>query len=295
MRAISLLTTILLVISSCALNKTFLHPWDLNKDDKLSAYVPKVDDTLTLGFNDDLTTRITNSKGEDADLSYTIETIFFENRSGDSLHAWFIEPKEDYNGTTIYFLHGNAANLAYQVLFATPFVEAGYQVFIFDYSGFGFSQGEATRKAVKNDATDGLNYLLSRKDIEYDHLLIYGQSLGGHLSVVIANENQDKIDGLITEGAFSSHSDIAADVVPILGRIFTREMYSAEKNIVDFKKPILIIHSTEDERIPYEQGKRLYELANEPKELYTIDQRHIRGPLFYADSITAKMARMVQN
>lgn len=292
MRTISLLTLIL-IVSSCALNKTFLHPWDLTVDDTLSAYVKEADDTLTLGFNPDRTVIINNSKGEEADLSYTIETIFFENRSGDSLHAWFMEPKENYNGTTIYFLHGNAANLAYQVLFASPFVNAGYQVFIFDYSGFGFSQGEATRKAVKNDATDGLNYLMSREDIKYDHLLIYGQSLGGHLSVVIANENQDKIDGLVTEGAFSSHSDIAAASVPVLGRIFTREMYSAEKNIVHFKKPILIIHSTEDERIPYEQGERLYELANEPKELYTIDKEHIRGPWYYADSITAKMARMV--
>lgn len=270
-----------------------MYPWDLHEEDTVSAYVPEAEDTLTLGFNKDLSPKITDSKGELADLSYSIETIFFENRSGDSLYAWFMEPKENYNGTTIYFLHGNAANLAYQILFAAPFVSAGYQVFIFDYSGFGFSQGEATRKAVKNDATDGLNYLLAREDIKHDHLLIYGQSLGGHLSIVIANENQDKIDGLVTEGAFSSHKDISASVVPVLGRIFTREMYSAEKNIVDFKKPILIIHSTEDERIPFDQGERLYELANEPKEFYVIDQKHIRGPLFYADSITAKMARMV--
>ena len=67
-------------------------------------------------------------------------------------------------------------------------MNAGYQVFILDYSGFGFSQGEATRKAVKNDATDGFNYLLSREDIKYDHLLIYGQSLGGHLSVVALDQ-----------------------------------------------------------------------------------------------------------
>ncbi len=293
MRFISLFTIVFIIVSSCALNKKFLHPIILHQEDRLSAYVPEAEDTLTLSFNENLSTKITDPKGEIADLPYSIETVFFQNRSGDSLHAWFIEPNENYNGTTIYFLHGNAANLAYQILFATPFVKAGYQVFIFDYSGFGFSQGEATRKAVKNDATDGLNYLLAREDIKYDHLLIYGQSLGGHLSVVIANENQAKIDGLVTEGAFSSHSDIAANSVPILGRIFTREMYSAEKNIVDFKKPILIIHSTEDKRIPFEHGERLYELANEPKEFYVIDKKHIRGPLYYADSITAKMARMV--
>lgn len=295
MRLIGLFSILFLIISSCVLNKTFLHPIVLEPGDQLSAYIPEADDTLTLSFNKDLTANVTNSAGETPDLPYSIETILFPNRSGDTLHGWFIEPDENYNGTTIYFLHGNAANIAYQYLFATPFVNAGYQVFIFDYSGFGFSQGEATRKAVKNDATDGLNYLLAREDIEYDHLLIYGQSLGGHLSVVIANENQDKIDGLVTEGAFSSHKDISASVVPFLGRIFTREMYSAEKNIVDFKKPILIIHSIEDTRIPFDQGERLYELANEPKEFYQIDKKHIRGPLYYADSITAKMARMVGN
>ena len=295
MHRFALLSLVAFLVASCSLNKTFLHPFPLKIDDSLSAFVPEANDTLTLSFNADSSARIVNSLGETPDLPYTLETVFFENRSGHNLNGWLFTPSENYNGTIIYFLHGNAANIAYQYLFATPFVNAGYQVFIFDYSGFGFSEGKATRKAVYQDATDGLNYLISREDIHYDHLLIYGQSLGGHLSVVIANENQDKIDGLVTEGAFSSHKDIAAESVPFLGRIFTREMYSAEKNIGDFKKPILIIHSTEDARIPFSHGERLIELANEPKEMYIIDKEHIRGPLFYADSITAKMARMVGN
>ena len=293
MRIISILVLLILIISSCTPNSAFLHPTVLNRGDSFSAYVPEANDTLTLSFKNDYSTNIVNSEGETPDLPYSIETWRFPNRSGDSLHGWFFKPDENYNGTTIYFLHGNALNISYQYLFATPFVKAGFQVFIFDYSGFGFSQGKATRKAVKNDATDAFNYMLSRKDIEHEHLLIYGQSLGGHLSVVIANENQDKIDGLVTEGAFSSHSDIAASVVPVIGRILTIEKYSAEKNIVDFKKPILIIHSTEDERIPFEHGERLFELANEPKEFYVIDKQHIRGPIYYGDSISAKMARMV--
>ena len=286
---------ITIAVASCSLNKTFLHPLPLKLEDSLSAFVPEANDTLTLSFNPDSSARVVNSLGQTPDLPYALENIFFKNRKGDKLNAWLFTPTENYNGTTIYFLHGNAANIAYQYLLATPFVKAGYQVFIFDYSGFGFSEGKATRKAVYQDATDGLNYLMSSDAIKYDHLLIYGQSLGGHLSVVIANENQDKIDGLVTEGAFSSHKDIAAESVPFLGRIFTREMYSAEKNIRNFKKPILIIHSTEDTRIPFSHGERLIELANEPKELFVIDKEHIRGPLYYADSITAKMGRMVGN
>jgi alpha-beta hydrolase superfamily lysophospholipase len=236
---------------------------------------------------------ILDSKGALPALPYSIENIFFPNTKGDTLNAWLFRPTENYNGQTIYFLHGNAGHLVYQYTFVTPFVKAGYQVFIQDYSGFGFSGGKSTRKNVYQDGQDALDYLLGRSDVNYDKLLIYGQSLGGHLACVIANDNQDKIDGLVIEGAFSSHKDIAANSVPVLGRIFAREMYSAEKSLPNFHKPLLIIHSTEDTRIPYSHGERLYEVANEPKELYTIKEKHIRGPIYYADSLVAKMKRLV--
>ena len=175
-----------------------------------------------------------------------------------------------------------------------PFVKKGFQVFMIDYSGFGFSQGKSKRKYVLTDSKDGLDYLLSRNDIKYDKLIMYGQSLGGHLAAVSGTQNQDKIDGLVLEGAFSSHKDAANDRVPFLSRLFVREMYSAEKNIKHYKKPLLIIHSTEDTTIPYRHGERLLELANEPKELYTIDGRHVYGPLLYGDSIAQKLVELVQ-
>ena len=113
-------------------------------------------------------------------------------------------------------------------------------------------------------------------------------------AIHILEQNQDKIDGLVLEGAFSSHKDAANDRVPFLSRLFVREMYSAEKNIKHYKKPLLIIHSTEDTTIPYRHGERLLELANEPKELYTIDGRHVYGPLLYGDSIAQKLVELVQ-
>jgi alpha-beta hydrolase superfamily lysophospholipase len=283
-----------IVLTSCSLNKIFLHPYVLHTTDDFSTYVEEVDDTLTMTFSENCVPIVVNSKGKTPNLSYSLENIFFPNSKGDSLNAWLFTPKENFNGQTIYFLHGNAGHLVYQFNFATPFVNAGYQVFIQDYSGFGFSGGKATRKNVYQDGQDGFDYLLSREDVKYDKLLIYGQSLGGHLASVIATDNQDKIDALVIEGAFSSHKDIAAGSVPVLGRIFTREIYSAEKSLPNFHKPILIIHSTEDTRIPYSHGERLLEVANEPKELYTIKEKHIRGPIYYADSIVAKMKRLVE-
>lgn len=292
MRIILVLTAVTL-LSSCALNGIFLHPYKLHQEDKFSQFVAEKNDTLTLSFIEETQPVIHTSKGEGIQLNYSITSLFYLNSAGNNINAWLLKPHDYYNGTTIYFLHGNAGHLVYQYAFVTPFVKAGYQVFMIDYSGFGFSEGKATRKAVFQDAADGLDFLIHHPTIQFDKLLMYGQSLGGHLATVIANENQDKIDGLIIEGAFSSHKDIAAESVPLLGRIFTKEIYSAEKNISEYKKPLLIIHSTEDETIPFSHGESLFSLANEPKEFYVIDQPHIQGPLFYSDSIVAKMNRML--
>ena len=288
---VSLLT---LFVSSCAFNKIFLHPFPLTRTDTYSEYVEEFEDTLTLSFQEDYSPVIKQSNNEIADLPYRINNHFFENSNGDSLNAWLIQPKENYNGTTIYFLHGNAGNIVYNYGLMEPFMKNGFQVFMIDYSGFGFSQGKSKRNSVLRDGQEGLDYLLSRKDIHYHKLLIYGQSLGGHLAAVVGTKNQSVIDGLIVEGAFSSHKDIANDRVPVLSRIFVREMYSAEKSIRNYKKDLLIIHSTEDKTIPYKHGERLYEVANEPKSLYTIDGRHVFGPLLYGDSIMLKMKEMVE-
>lgn len=292
-RSLFLLVLIAIILSSCALNKIFLVPTKLDESVTYSRYVEKYADTLTLSFNADRSPAITDSKDQLVDLPFTIESIFFKNRNEYKIHSWFMKPKENYNGVTIYFLHGNAGNMAYQYGLAIPFVERGYQVLMIDYSGFGFSEGKATRKNVLIDANDGLKFLLANQEIRFEKLLIYGQSLGGHLAAVVANQNQESIDGVIIEGAFSSHSDIANETVPLLGHIFTREMYSAEKNIPFFKKPVLIIHSTEDARIPFDHGETLFEAAKEPKSFYSIEKPHVRGPLFYADSIVARMEKMV--
>ena len=76
-----------------------------------------------------------------------------------------------------------------------------------------------------------MDYLINHPEIERKSITIYGQSLGGHLSILVANKYQNKIDGVVAEGAFSSHSSVAGNRVPILGNIFVRELYSAKKTI----------------------------------------------------------------
>jgi pimeloyl-ACP methyl ester carboxylesterase len=277
-------------LNSCALDKLFLHPFDLNENSQMTVYSKEYSDTISIEFNRSQPL-FYHSNGEIVNLKYNIESSFIENSNGDSLNTWLISPKENFNGKLIYFLHGNAGNILYQFTLATPFVERGYKVFMIDYSEFGFSEGEATRKNVLQDGFDGMDYLINHPEIERKSITIYGQSLGGHLSILVANKYQNKIDGVVAEGAFSSHSSVAGNRVPILGNIFVRELYSAKKTISNIKKPILIIHSTEDKTVKYKHGKKLYKKANSPKEFYTIDKPHVLGPLYFADSITYKMSQ----
>lgn len=281
------------ILTSCSFNKTFLHPTKLpaNLERKVMEF-PK--DTVLVTFSGD-THQPTFIKNENdtVKFDYTIESVVFESANGNKLNGWLLKPKDIVPTITLVHFHGNSGFLVYQFQAITPLIKYGFQIFLFDYSGFGFSEGKATRKNVIIDANSALDYVKSRPDINNTKLIIYGQSLGGHLSAVVAEQRQADIDGLVMEGAFSSHKDIAAKFAGFIGRMFVSEKYCAFKSIRNFTKPVLIIHSTEDQVIPFEMGHKLFENANEPKEFYEIKECHICGPSFYADSISQKIKNMI--
>ena len=292
-----LFTSIILssIISSCSFNKLYLIPRELTTESTFKDYDALKDDSVTLSFTKPGEPLFLYSDSSEVAYNYSIENLFFTNANNDSIHAWMMTPKGYVNSTTLLFLHGNAGNIVYQYQLAYPFVKRGYQVLLIDYSGFGFSQGKATRANVRLDADAAIEYLTKRSDQKDKKLLLYGQSLGGHLAASVASDHESSIDGLVIEGAFSSHKDIAALGFGFLGRWLTKEGYSAKEVIGDFNKPVLIIHSNEDRRIPFSQGQLLYEAATEPKAFYEIDQCHICGPLHYADEIVHRMEQLFQD
>jgi len=278
---------------SCSLNKMFLQP------DKLPANAKQ----LTLKTDKD-TTHIEISPGNFqpsflkggkviSNPDYTIESVVFESPNGNKLNGWLLKPPTKPTVTLLHF-HGNAGFLFSQYQAMTPLMKYGYQIFVFDYSGFGFSEGDATRRNVLQDGNAALTYIKSREDIRDTKIVIYGQSLGGNLATVVASERQNEIDGLVIEGAFSSHKDIAANQAWIFGRLLVKELYSAKKSIAKYKKTLLIIHSKDDDIIPIRMSQDLFDRANSPKELYKIDGCHICGTDNYAKQISDKIENMLQ-
>ncbi|GAB5416200.1 MAG: hypothetical protein Crog4KO_12160 [Crocinitomicaceae bacterium] len=285
------LISLVFIVGACAFNKIYLFPFELTEDSTFTQYDAEINDTLRLRFNEtaDPEFYVTD---EQYDPGYEIRNTFFlsEDRN---LNAWVMTP-DSSNGVSLLFFHGNAGHLVYQYQLVEPYLERGYKVFLFDYSDFGFSEGKATRKNVLEDGRAALRFMKAQPEFKGDKILIYGQSLGGHLAAVLGTENQDQIDGVVVEGGFSSHRDIAADRVPILGRIFVKEMYNGKKVISDLKKPLLVVHSINDGTVPYAQGAEMYRNATAPKSFYAIDSCHICGPLYYADSISVKMQEMLK-
>jgi fermentation-respiration switch protein FrsA (DUF1100 family) len=283
----------LLFLSSCSFNKAFLQPTVIPAGTRnLTMNFPT--DTIYVSLEGDTYEPVFLKQRTDTiAMSFTIESVIFQSSSGNRLNGWMMKPKNVTPLVTLLHLHGNAGCLLSQHRSLVPLLEYGFQVFIFDYSGFGLSTGRATRENILKDANSALDYLKSREDVKGKKLVIYGQSLGGHLSAVVAAQRQDDIDALVVEGAFSSHRDIAARMAGLLGRMIVSEPYSAMESIEKFHKSVLVIHSTEDGVIPFFMGKKIYEHANEPKEFYEIKKPHICGPEFYAVSIASKITDML--
>ena len=223
---------------------------------------------------------------------YTIESILFKSTDGNMLNGWMLKPRDGNVQGTILHLHGNGGMLLSQYEAIAPLTQYGYQIFMFDYSGYGFSSGKPTRANVLADAQAALTYLLSRKDVQANEILLYGQSLGGHLAAVLAEQQQESIQALVVEGAFSSHKDVAQHFAGKFGRAFVKDGYSAKVALKTYSKPLLVIHSINDKTIPYAMGKTLFQVANEPKYFYTVEGDHIHAVIDHADSIAYKIKFM---
>jgi len=288
-----LLLTTLTLFTSCSFNNIFLHPTQVPPNAKTLTLTAENDTTVVKFSADNYQPTFLKNGKDTIDFNFTIESIVFKSSNGNKLNGWMLKPKNKIPTITLLHFHGNAGFIISQYRTMTNLLNYGYQVFLFDYSGFGFSEGHATRENLLLDANSALSYVKSRTDIKDTKLVIYGHSLGGHLSAVVAEQRQTDIDGLVIEGAFSSHKDIAAKRAGFIGRLLVSEKYSAYKSIRAYKKPVLVIHSTEDKVIPFNLGQKIYQNANAPKEFYEIKECHMCGPLFYADSISQKIKKML--
>jgi fermentation-respiration switch protein FrsA (DUF1100 family) len=227
-----------------------------------------------------------NLTASPADLSLEYESVSITTSDEVTIHGWFI-PAEQERGTLLFF-HGNAGNISHRLDSLKIFHDLGLAVFIIDYRGYGRSQGELSEQGTYLDAAAAWNYLTETRKIPAHQIIVFGRSLGAAIAAYVAAGQGP--GALILESAFTSVPDMAARLYPVFPvRRLSRFQYNTQKSLASVSCPVMIIHSPDDEIIPYINGQKLYDRAREPKKFLEILGGHNEGFLVsgrtYVDGI----------
>ena len=214
-------------------------------------------------------------------LGLKYEDVDFPADDGTRLHAWFLPASGKALGT-ILFLHGNAENISTHIMSVRWLPAQGFNVFLLDYRGYGASEGEPSVEGVQEDVNAAMRTLLSRRDVNSDRIVVFGQSLGGSIAVynVAHSPYRRHIRALVVESAFASYRAIAREKLAAFWLTWplqyplswtVSDEFSPSTAVAGVSPiPLLIIHGDQDPIVPVDHGKRLFELAQEPKQLWIV-------------------------
>ena len=203
----------------------------------------------------------------DRDLDF--EDVSFTTSDGVRLHGWFVPGGSD---TTLLWLHGNGGNISHRVdNIAELHARLGVGVFIFDYRGYGRSDGTPSERGTYLDAEAALAYLVSRRDVDPTRLVLFGRSLGCAVAAEIASRHE--FHAVVLESPFTSIAAMAKRHYPILPGIglFFRTRYDTLAKVKDVRVPVMVLHGDSDEIAPFDMGREVFAAANPPKRFHTIE------------------------
>lgn len=196
-----------------------------------------------------------------------LEEVWFQSGDGTKLFAWYVESAA--TSAVVLWCHGNAGNIINRLENLRELYRIGLSVFIFDYRGYGRSQGSPSEEGLYQDALGAHDYLTRTRMIPTDRIVIFGRSLGAAVAGELAV--QKPAEGLILESSFPS---IAAVAKFHYGGLPLHWLLGAEFTLIDrlpsLSLPKLIIHGEQDDIIPLELGRQVFEAAKPPKFFYAI-------------------------
>jgi fermentation-respiration switch protein FrsA (DUF1100 family) len=223
-------------------------------------------------YHPDTPTRAIVATPQSIGLAY--EPVKIPTDDGLTLDAWFV-PARNARGVLLFF-HGNAGNISHRLQSIRLFNRLGLSTLILDYRGYGQSDGEPSEEGTYRDGQAAWRYLTERRGISPKKIVLFGRSLGGAIAAHAATQHQ--AGALILESAFTSVPDMAADIYWFLPvRWLTRFDYDTEAALASVTIPVMIIHSPDDQIVPFAHGRTLFAAAREPKQFLEISGGHNNG------------------
>lgn len=200
------------------------------------------------------------------------EDVWFNSKDGTRLHGWFLPSKKRPAIGTVVFSHGNAGAIGHHLGFVMWLLPEGFNVFLYDYRGFGSSAGTVQRHGLIEDVRAAFDYVRSRPDVDRARLISMGHSLGGAKSITaLAEQPVPGVRAVISDAGFASYRGMADVIAGKVGRNVVTDEWAPKDWVAKISPlPLLFIHGTADEVVPLAQGKELFAAAAMPKTLFTV-------------------------
>lgn len=199
--------------------------------------------------------------------SLSLEDHWFTATDGVRLHGWLL--RADPTSPALVVSHGNAGNISHRLELIRQLHRFGCTVFIYDYRGYGRSEGSPSEEGLYLDGAAAFDYLATLDGIDSKRVVLFGQSLGGAVAVDVAAKRRPA--ALILEATFSSARDVAAELYSFLpARFLLHSKFDSESKIRTISVPLLMLHGSVDSIIPISLGRKLFNAAKPPKQFFEI-------------------------
>ncbi len=207
-------------------------------------------------------------------LGLEVEDVWFASADGVQLHGWWIGHPQAFG--TLLYCHGNKGSIAHRIGVFRWLRRIGLNLFVFDYRGYGRSDGAASEAGLFLDVQAAHDHLTQERGIDATKILLFGHSLGG--AVAIDGAGQRPVAGLVVQSSFTDVRSMARYNNPKLPLhwIATNQFRSISK-VGSLKIPKLFIHGADDETVPITMGRELFAAAALPKEFLTVEKAGHNG------------------
>jgi len=209
------------------------------------------------------------------EIGLTYEDVFVEVGAGQRIHAWYLPNRNAAveRPRTILFCHGNGGNISHRLDTGEYLTRLGVNVLLFDYRGYGLSDGEPSEENCYADAEAAYGWLAEVKGVRPADLFLFGRSLGGAVAIQLAAS--EPCAGVAVESSFTTVADMGQRMYPFMPiRLLARYRFDALGTIKRLACPVLVAHSPQDEMVPYDMGRALFEAAPEPKVFIELSGGH---------------------
>ena len=209
-----------------------------------------------------------------AELGRPFEDVFFKASDGVALNGWFFPAAFNSARRQLALLvcHGNAGNISHRLQLCEALLQTGVNVFLFDYRGYGRSEGRPGEEGTYCDAQAAHHWLV-QKGIAGRNIIVFGESLGGGIASELAL--REACGGLVLQNTFSCLGDLGPELFPWLPvRWISTLKYETCARLPRLKIPVLVMHSRGDRLVGFHHAEKNFALANQPKLFWELKGGH---------------------